>query len=363
MKIQIIQENLKRALASVSRVADSRGSLPILGNILIKSEQGHIIISATNLEIAISRTVTGRVEKPGSITVPAKLMNDLISSFPNEAVDIETEESKVHINCASHKATINGLSAEEFPEIPRINNKQPIEISADDLKEALTQTVFAASNDEARPVLTGVLFSSEDKKLTMVATDSYRLAEKKLTNTNLDQDALIPATAAQDLLRTIQESDEQIELLIEEAQAQFTIGETTLITRLVDGQFPDYKKLLPKNNETKVMVNRKELVSVAKTASLFARESAGSITLQVSEGDQSIHVASVASQIGENQATISAKVENDGDITLNSRFLIDALNAITSEKIEISFSGKVKPCLIKPVGDETYLHVVMPLKT
>lgn len=364
MKLQVTQENLHKSLSVVSRVADARGSLPILSHVLIKTDRNRITLAATNLEIAITQTIGGKVINPGSLTVPAKLMNDFIASLPSGTINLETDGHKLHIKSGSHTSTINGMLAEEFPEIPTVEQDSAIVLTNTQLKQALSQTVFAASNDEARPVLTGLLFDTNETGLVIVSTDSYRLAEKTIPGLETQQPTLIPASAAQDVLRILSDNEEEVELYLEEAQAQFRIGETELVTRLIDGTFPEYKRLLPTETETTVVVDRAELIGITKTASLFARESAGSITLQVSAADQTIGIHSVASQVGENSATIQAEASGDGTITLNSRFLLEGLNAFTSKTITLSFTGKVKPFLLtSPEENPDYLHVVMPLKT
>ncbi len=366
MKLQVTQENLHKALAMVSRVADNRGSLPILSHILLKTNQNQLQLSATNLEIAITRQIGGKITAPGSVTVPARLMNDFVASLPAGTINLEVENSKLRIKSDNYNSTINGIAAEEFPELPKVEKAESIVFTNEELKNALNQTVFASSNDDSRPVLTGVLATAKHGKLNIVATDSYRLAEKTLSKGVEISDTLIPATAAQDVLRILSDTNEDAEVFIEEAQIMFRIGETELVSRLIDGTFPDYKKLLPESAETNIVVNRKELVNITKVASLFARESAGSITLVVAKDEQTVSITSVASQVGENTSTIKAKADNDGEVTLNSRFLLDGLNAFTDDEITFSFSGKVKPCIISsPNGkdDKDYIHVVMPLKT
>ena len=367
MKIHVTQENLHKALAIVSRVADSRGSLPILSHILLKTDQNMLRLSATNLEIAISRKIGGKISSPGAITVPARLMNDFVASLPAGTIDLETENNKLHIKSGNYNSTINGVAAEEFPELPKVKENESVVFENAELKHALNQTVFASSNDDSRPVLTGVLLTTKHGNLNIVATDSYRLAEKTINRKTMKiDDTLIPASAAQDVLRILSDANDDAELFIEESQILFRIGETELVSRLIDGSFPDYKKLLPETAETNIVIDRKELINITKVASLFARESAGSITLVVSKDNQAVSITSVASQVGENTSTVDAKVDSDGEVTLNSRFLLDGLNAFSSETITFSFSGKVKPCIISApddAADKDYLHVVMPLKT
>ena len=363
MKIQVTQRNLKSALAIVSRVADTRASLPILSNILIKADNNRISLSATNLEVAITRTIGGKIINQGSVTAPAKLLNDYVSTLPENNIDIELEDNKITLVSGKYRSSINTMPKEDFPEIPHIN-KEAIEVPPESLKQALNQTVFAASKDESRPVLTGVLMKPTESAVKVVATDSYRLAEKTISGMSLEDSVLIPASSAQDILRAISDGQETAQLAVEETQAQFTIGETEIITRLIEGKFPEYESLLPEQEDVVAEVSKSELINIAKTASLFARESAGSITVVISEEDQTLSISSVASQVGETRTEISAKAAGDGDITLNSRFLIEALNAFDKDLVKIKFSGRLKPCIISPVDDNpNYIHVIMPLKT
>jgi DNA polymerase-3 subunit beta len=363
MNLQVTQENLHKALTVVSRVADSRGSLPVLANILLRTDGSRLQITATNLEIAITKRIGSKVVTPGEITVPARLMNDFVASLPGGTITLKLDQHKLKVSSGNYQSTINGLSTEEFPEIPQINDADNLTMKTQDLKKALSQTVFAASNDDSRPVLTGVLFAPIDGALTVVATDSYRLAEKSLGTTKLKESLLLPASAAQEMLRILPDAPEETTLLTNETQVYMKAGDTELTSRLIDGAFPQYRQLLPETADISFTISRDEFINITKVASLFARESAGSITLEVDEADQSISINSVASQVGENNSKAHAKVEGGGKVTLNSRFLLEGLGAFSCEEVTFSFSGTLSPCVITgDKADSDYRHVVMPLK-
>lgn len=363
MKLQVTQENLSRALNNVARVASSRNALPILSNVLIKTVDNRVCVAATNLNIAITHYIGSKVNKEGSITVPARLMQDFVSGLPGGVIDLELEETKLHITAGKYKSTVNGMIADDYPVMPQIQNGNKWSIPSRTLKKALSQVVLAASNDDARPVLTGVYFHSVDGQLFIAATDSYRLAEKQVIPLKENISSLIPATSIQDLLRIIDDNDEDVKITSDEQQIQFKAGDTELVTRLIDGNYPDYKKLIPAKFKTSAVADRGELLSAAKVSSLFARESAGSIKVEVDTDEKQIKVESIASQLGENSAAASAETSGEAaNITLNSRYLIDALNAMDGDKVKIGFNEKLEPFVLQDVRDTSYTHIIMPLK-
>lgn len=363
MKLQVTQENLAKALNTVARVANTRGTLPVLANVLLKTVGNRLSIAGTNLDIAITHYIGSKVAEEGAITVPARLMQDFVSSLPSGVIDIELSENRLHISTEKYESTINGISAEDFPVMPDISKGTSWSLPGKILKSGLQQIIIAASNDEARPVLTGVYLHSHDGKLYGVATDSYRLAEKALMPIKKEVDLLVPATAMQDLLRILTDNEEEVQVVHDEQQMVFKVGDVELVTRLIEGNYPDYRKLIPKDFAVTANLKRNELASVTKVSSLFARESAGSITINVDEKDQQLSIRSVASQLGENTASANAKITGSGVITLNSRYLLDALNVINGETINLSFNGKLEPAILRTPEDDDYLHVIMPLKS
>jgi DNA polymerase-3 subunit beta len=363
MKLQVTRENLNRALNSVARVANSRGTLPILANVLIKTTSNRLDLSATNLDIAITQHIGAKVNQEGSITVPARLMQDFVGSLPDGVVELELKDTKLHVTTDQYKSVVNGILADDFPVMPAITGGQAWTVPGSVFKKSLQQVAFAASNDETRPVLTGVLLQTINSKLFMAATDSYRLAEKKLGSNKNDIRLLIPAAAMHDLLRILGDEDQELSITNDDQQALFKIGDIELVTRLLDGKYPDYRKLIPENFATTATLKRADLVSVTKVSSLFARESAGSVTIEVSQDDQKLSIRSVASQLGENTATAIAKISGEGSITLNSRYLLEALGVMSGDEVTFGFNGKLEPTLLESSGSTDYKHIIMPLKS
>lgn len=363
MKLQVTQENLNRALGSVARVANSRGTLPILANVLIKTTNNRLSLSATNLDIAITHYIGAKVNQEGSITVPARLMQDFIGSLPNGVIELDLQGTKLHIATEQYNSVVNGIVADDFPVMPAISGGNSWKISSTVFKKALQQVVFAASGDETRPVLTGVLLQTIDGELCMAATDSYRLAEKRLGSNKQEVSLLIPASSMHDLLRVLDDSNEQLTVTHDDQLVLFRVGDIELVTRLVEGKYPEYRKLIPGSFATQATLKRADLANVTKVSSLFARESAGSVTVEVDDKKQELSIRSVASQLGENTARAKAKVSGNGSITLNSRYLLDALNALHGDEVSFGFNGKLEPTRLLDPEAPDYTHIIMPLKS
>lgn len=361
MKLQVTQENLSRALNTVARVANSRNTLPVLANILLKTTKNRLNVSATNLDIGITHFIGSKIEKPGAITIPARLTQDFVASLPDSIINLELTGNKLHITTDKYQSTINGITAEEFPIMPDVNKGNSWSLPARDLKKALQQTIFAASNDDSRPVLTGVYFHTTAKGLIAAATDSYRLAQKSIIKTNQNINLIMPASATQDLLRIMADSDEDIQITNNDQQISFKTKDISLVARLIDGSYPDYQKLIPTKFETVARLKKEDFIGIAKVSSLFARESAGSITINASDGKVSIK--SIASQLGENTATADAEVDGAGELTINSRYLLEGLGAFDGEMIEFCFNGKLEPSVLRSPETKDYLHLVMPLRS
>jgi DNA polymerase-3 subunit beta len=363
MKLQVTQENLSKALGTVSRVASGRNTLPILSNVLLKAESNRLSIAATNLDIAITHFVGSKITEEGSITVPARLMQDFVSSLPSGVIDLDLDEHKLHITTNQYQSVINGVTAEEFPVMPAITKGTSWSIASSVLRHGLQQVIIAASSDETRPTLTGVYFHIYEGRLYIVATDSYRLSEKELIKSDKDISLLIPASAMHDLLRILPDNDNEITVTHDDQQVLFTTGDIELVTRLIEGKYPDYRKLIPESFEVVVQVPRAELVNITKVSSLFARESAGSITLDANDKDQTVSIRSIASQLGENTASAKGSIKGSGSITLNSRYLLDALSVFNGEDINFCFNGKLDACVLRDTKAPDYLHLIMPLKS
>lgn len=364
MKLVVTQENLSKALQVVGRVATGKTPLPILNNILLRTSNNRLLLAATNLEIAITQHIGSKIESEGSITVPAKLMSEFMSSLPKGNVVLEADGTKLHIKSGAYSSIINGMLPDEFPALPEITTQQEIVIAPSVLKRAIQQTVLVASNDDTRPILTGVYCHNYEGKLHFAATDGYRLAERSLQPIEGDLQAIIPAQTMQDILRVMNDDLQEVRLIFDENQVRLLLDDIEIISRLIDGTFPDYRQLIPAKSDIQATLEKDEFVRITKIASLFARESGGSVTLKVSDVDQKLSIHSVASQLGENTSEADAEVTAAGQVTLNSRYLIEALSCIDNPKVTFSFSDKLSACILTSAEKErNYKHIIMPLKS
>ncbi len=366
MKLSVIQENLNRALNNTTRIVGSRTSLPVLGNVLISTDKSRLKIIATNLEMAITYTIGAKIENNGSISVPAKLLSEVVSSLPNDKLQLVASGDNLILKSTHFNSQINGISVDEFPTIPQVKAESSIRLKSNILVDGLTKVVFASSPDESRPVLAGVIFIIKDNQLTLVATDSYRLAEV-VTDLKDVKDAtmIVPARTVSELIRIATESEDDIEIKFSKTEAIFEINDISMVSRLVDGKFPDYKQIIPTNTKTKVVADRAELLNIVKVASIFARENANTIKLEFK--DNSISIASSASSVGENKSSMDVKLTGEpAEISINARYLIDVLSVLKVDMIEIGVNDKLDPCVIRPVeknNKANYIHIIMPLRS
>lgn len=366
MELTVTQENFARALTAVGRVASTRTQLPILSNILLRTDGSRLLVAATNLEIATTQYIGAKISKPGAITVPARLISEFVSSLPKESIELKVVNNNIHIKSGNFSSIINGVIADDFPELPTINEESSISYSlgTEDFKQAINQTIITASSDSTRPVLTGVYWHSHEGQLYLAATDGYRLSERRLVETKSEVSAIIPVQTLQEVLRTIVDDSETVDVLFDETQVRFRINDAEIISRLVDGNFPDYRQLIPKQSDITAIIDKQEFTRVTKIAGLFARESGGSVTLTVDDEKKTVSLHSIASELGENTSELTGEITGAGQVTLNSRYLTDALSVLDDATIEFSFSGKLSPCILKSTNKDTnYYHVIMPLKS
>lgn len=368
MKIKAQQDKLAKALNSVSRVAaGSRASLPILSNVLIRVNDKKVTLTTTNLDMAVVSYLPTVESDNGVVTVPAKLMAEFVSNLPkDEMVELLAEGTKVTIRAGGYSSQINGALADEFPELPEIDETKVVKftVGVEEFKLGLAQVMVATSSDMTRPALTGVYFNTNDGALHLAATDGYRLAERKVAEkVEAEIAAIVPATSLRSVAGLLNEDTKEIEIVFDEAQVRFRIGEVELTSKLIDGSFPDYRQLIPKESEVNVELERGELTRVTKLAALFAKEVGGSIVCETKTEPGVFTVAAVANELGENASEIKIAVDTDGKVTLNSRFLLDALNVMSDEKVKFRFSNKLDPIVIRGEKDDKYTHIIMPLKS
>ena len=366
MKISTSQEKLNKALSIISRVAVSKSTLPILSNILIRSNNKKVSLISTNLDMAITYFLPTSNAENGVTTIPARLFSDFISNLPKgETIDIKTDDTKAVISTKKYKSSINCTPADDFPEIPELNEKEAtiFKVNAEEFKTSISQVIVASSNDLTRPALTGIYFNTNQKTLAVAATDGYRLAEKILIDkVSSEVQAIVPATTLHEVLRSLDEETEEVEIAFSEDLVRFRFNEIEIVSKLIDASFPDYKKLFPKSSDITLTIDREELIRVTKLAALFARSIGGSIVCEA-KPKETFLVKSIANEFGENNSDIKTKVEKAGKVNLNSRFLLDALNALEEPEIIFKFSNHITPVVITNKKSDKYTHIIMPLNS
>lgn len=375
MKLSSLQENLKQGLLAVSHVANKNINLPILNNILIEAKNGNIKLIATNLEIGIVSVVRGKIDEDGSFTVDSKIFADFISLLPNKKVDLKQKENNLFIEADNYKTKIIGLSAEEFPLIPSVEKNSFYTANAEEFKAAVGQVIFSASTSETRIELTGILFDFSENRLTLAATDSYRLAEKKISiktnNAQKDKKIIVPAKTLQEVIRILSnikeensiEGGSEVKIFVSENQIMFSVGSVELVSRLIEGQYPDYKQIIPQTSKTKVIINKNELVRAVKVTSLFSKMGINSINLDFPKDKNKIIVSSTLGQAGENITELDGVVSGeDNSVVINYRYLLDGLNNFNGENIKIEIIDSNTPCVISEEKDDGHFYVIMPIK-
>lgn len=369
MKFSCTQENLLRGLNLVSRVASRAGNLPILSNVYIKAEQEGILLKATNLEIGITYHLRGKVEEEGEFTVPAKLFTDYISGLPKEKVDIILSEQAIGISCGRHKTTLNGISASDFPLIPQVEEDAFWAVSPPALLEGLEQVLIAISTTESRPEISGASFTFRGSELILAGTDSYRLAEKKILaqgSANKETHAIVPLRALQELERiclSIGEENEAAKIIVGNNQLAVSFPAVEFVTRLIDGQYPDYQAIIPTKFGTQAVISRAEFASSLKAAGLFSKAGVYDVGVEIDAEKNIITIAGLNSQTGEHTSIIDAAAQGQTvKIAFNWKYLLDGLNALKSEKIILKATDSASPTLLSEDKGDDYFYIVMPIK-
>ncbi|HRY90715.1 MAG TPA: DNA polymerase III subunit beta [Candidatus Gracilibacteria bacterium] len=367
MKLICSQADLERAINIVSKAITPNTTLPVLNNILLKAEGKSLHFSATNLEVAIQYFIPAEVKNEGSVTVPAKLIGAYISLLKDEKVELQLlEGDTVQIKSPSSQTKIKGINASEFPNIPKLEKENTVKLTTKDLNSAISQTVFAASSNTSRPVLSGVLFDFDKDQVKVVATDSYRLAEKSLIlkeKTTVTMQCIVPARTVSELGKILSiATDENAEINVTKNQVMFVVGDVLLMSRLIEGKFPPYDKIIPKETKTKLEVDVDELVNVVRRVSLFARENNNSIKVSATN-DGKLSISTEETKVGEEVAEINVKIEGENNkIALNAQYLLDVLNYIATDKIMLEIDDKLSPAVVKPLKEKDYIYIIMPLK-
>lgn len=376
MKISTLQENIKQGLLAVGHIAGKNINLPILNNVMIEAGAGKIKLITTNLEMGAVKTIRGKIEKEGSFTVDSKIFSDYVSLLPNNKIEIEVKDGGLVVKTEGYKTKIVGQEAKDFPLIPSIDRSVFYNIDAEELKDSLSQVVFATANSESRIELSGVLFSFSKDKLTLAATDSYRLAEKEIpVKTNNDQEVeknvIVPARTVQELVRVlsgmkdggIEDDDKELKIYLSENQIMFSVGGMELISRLIEGQYPDYKQIFPQSSKTEIIINRSQIIRAAKASSLFSKTGVNDVGLDFSADKNKTIISSTSSQTGESVAEIDSSIKGENNnVVINYRYFLDGLNNIDDENVKISIVDPNTPCIIRPEKTKGYLYIIMPIK-
>lgn len=364
MKVSCVRENLAKVLNGLSRVVTTSSTLPILGNILMKTDQGRLKISATDLEMGINYWIGAKIDGEGEITIPARIFNDYINNNADSNIEIQVEGNVVKVVSEHYSTRINGLSAEEFPIIPELKTEKVIEIEVDVLRDALTKVVFAAAIGDTNPTLAGVLFKTDGKWLKIVATDSYRLSERLIELKEISEQeisVIVPTKTIQELNKLLSLAKGIVKVILADNQVMFKMEEIEVVSRLIEGNYPAYESIMPQNFLTKIIVSTKDLLRDTKMAAVFSKETQ---KIKLTTNKETNRLISMAKgQGGENVASCAAEIEGvDGEIIFNTKYLADVLNVVGSVKIAIELTDKLKPGLIRPMDDEWYRYIIMPVK-
>lgn len=374
MKVTVLQENLARGLGVVSKAVSPRSTLPVLANVLIASDEGRLRLSATNLEMGITCWIPARIDEEGSTTVPARTFSDLVSMLPSDQVLLKLDPQTQTLNVRGGSSTndIKCIDAQEFPPMPVPDFEGAVQINVGDFREMIHQVAFAASSDEARPVLMGVLVQVDKDKLTMAAADGFRLSVRKAvlsTPSSAPVSAIVPAQALKELARVATDSEEPIYMVLPKGRGQvvFRVKDVEVVSQLIDGTFPDYQQIIPRSYKSRTLVSTSSLLKACKQAEIFAREGSNvaRFNIKSAQGEMQpseVEISATSEETGKNETIVEATVDGGGLlIAFNVKFLREALEVIRTPNVALETSAPNAPGVVKPVGDDQFLHVIMPM--
>lgn len=376
MKVSCLQENLAKGLSIVGRAVASRSTLPILSNVLLASDgKDRLKLSASNMEVGINCWIGAKVEEEGATTIPARLLTDFVNSLPPERIDLTLKEDTQMLNlrCARFEANINGIEAQEFPPVASLDaGDEIIRIEPDTLRQMITQVTFAAAHDESRPILTGIRAEFKHESLTMTGTDGYRLSLKTIPLTHpIDEefDIVIPARALSELARILGDQDEPVQIVVTANRNQilFHLNDVDLVSQLLEGSFPDVTQIIPKECNTRAVLDTSNFLKAARVSHLFARDAANIVKIDITPGDGglvsgNLMISATSQELGDNISEIDASVDGDSvEIAFNAKYLIDILNVMDSAQVVLDMVASASPGVLRPIGDESFTHVIMPM--
>ncbi len=374
MKLTCVQENLSKALSVVNRAVATRTSLPVLSNVLVATERSMLKLSATNMEISTTVMVGCKIDSEGAVTVPARLLTDLVSQFDAGPVDFELNPETLELSLSSGKynATLKGISADDFPPLPAAEPGATLRLDSTTLKQMIDLTTIATATDDSRPVLSGVSISIDSNSIVFAAADGYRLAIKRLnaeTGVEKAVQIIVPRSSMIELSRILGDTREEVEIVIspQATHVAFQVAGVQMISHLIEGQFPNYEQLVPTDSSTRVVLNAAEFSKATRIAAIFARSGSNVIRMEVDSGDADAGTVSISAEsadIGANSGQLDADVDGEqAFIAFNARFLGECLSTVHTEEVEVQLSGSTSPGLIRPRNDDSYIHVIMPMHT
>jgi len=373
MKIEVLKENLKTGLNIVERVVGKNLSLPILDNVLIDTEDSFLSLSSTDLETAIRLWILTKIVKKGKVVVPVRFLSSFVSLLPDEKIILEEKKQNLYIECKNFKNQVRGYNPEEFPLIPEFKNLEYIELDNKKLCQGLSQIVDVASPSQTRPEISGIYFFFSKNLIKMVATDSFRLAEKTITLENpvkKEYSFILPQKPAREIMNILEEKEGNLkiyfspnQILFEFPMKEIAHPQIQITSRLIEGEYPPYQEIIPKKFKTKITLKRDEFLAQVKTASLFSGK-INEIKFTINPENEEMEIFAQSPDIGESRSSLSGKIEGEQiEVSFNHKFLIDGLNNIKGSEVVFDLSDKEGACVLRPVGDASYVYVVMPIKS
>lgn len=372
MKVSVSQQHLAQGLGIVSRAVSPRSTLPVLGNVLLATDEGRLRLAATNLELGISCWTGAQIQEEGSITVPARLLADLVSTLPNDTVHLSVNMTTctLTVRCAASNTDIKGIDAQEFPPMPATDFADGVRVKVSDFREMIQQVAFAASSDEARPVLQGVQTTISENEIAMAATDGFRISVRKVAieePVSKPQTMIIPARALNELARIATDPEGMISMIVPSGRGQvvFRLDSAELVSQLIDGNFPDYRVILPRSFKSHTVVSTASFLKACKQAEIIARNGNNVVRLNIQPNEDrpgQVEVSSQSEETGSNETIIDATIDGPAVVlAFNVRFLREVLEVIKTPNLVVETNDHKSPARVQPVGDETFLHVIMPM--
>lgn len=373
MKVSVLQENLAYGLNIVSRAVSPRSTLPVLGNVLVATDEGRLRLSATNLELGITCWIGAKIDEEGSTTVPARTFTDLVSTLPNDKVEMELNVRTLSLNvrCGTSNTDIKCIDAQEFPPMPSPDMGDSTEINVTDFKEMIHQVVFAASGDEARPVLTGVMVTVQGNEIKMEAADGFRLSMRKAelsSPASRPLKAIIPARALSELARIAGDSDEEVRMAMPTGRGQviFRMKDVELVSQLIEGNYPDLEQVVPRSHQTRTVLSTSAFLKACRQAEIFAREGSHIARIDIKPGSElepgTVEISGQSEETGSNLSIIDATIEGTALlIAFNVRYLREVMDVLKTPNVIMETTGDTSPGVFRPAGEDNFLHVIMPM--